>query len=352
MFRDAGHTVWVGDSWGVHLGVFARGLKQLRYPPPRQNHQGFVQALEQHLLRHPTQVLLPTCEEVFWVAKAKERLQELTQVFCPDLPMLHRVHHKGHFVQLAQSLGLAVPESRLLTNRQDVQSLNPKEWVFKPAYSRFGVQTLVTPGVTQTAAVRPTPQQPWLAQRFVAGQELCAYAVALQGCLVALAVYPSRYKAGKATVHYQSQTHQGIQGWVETFVKATGWHGQVAFDFIQDPQGAVWALECNPRLTGGIHLLAQPALAAVFWGQTATQLLQPVRKPQMLAAAMLLQGGVWAAGGWRAFAQAQDVLWRWNDPGPALAQPWLLLALAYRAKQHQCTLLEATTADIEWNGEM
>ena len=46
------------------------------------------------------------------------------------------------------------------------------------------------------------------------------------------------------------------------------WTGQIAFDFIADDRERLWAIDCNPGITSGLHLLAhQPGLVAAFLGQ-------------------------------------------------------------------------------------
>lgn len=48
--------------------------------------------------------------------------------------------------------------------------------------------------------------------------------------------------------------HEEIYEWVRQFVQATGFSGQVGFDFIETEDGQLYAIECNPRATSGIHL--------------------------------------------------------------------------------------------------
>ena len=60
--------------------------------------------------------------------------------------------------------------------------------------------------------------------------------------------------------------HAAARAWVETFVAREGYTGQIAFDFIETEAGVMYALECNPRATSGVHLLAaHPEFAAAFF---------------------------------------------------------------------------------------
>lgn len=77
----------------------------------------------------------------------------------------------------------------------------------------------------------------------------------------------------------------------------------------------------------------------------------------MLSAAMLSYGLVQAVrertlGEWlRAWRSSRDVVYRREDPKP-FAEQFRLLAWTRRtAARHGLTLQEASTSDIEWNGE-
>ncbi|MNL55065.1 hypothetical protein D3C87_1784440 [compost metagenome] len=57
-------------------------------------------------------------------------------------------------------------------------------------------------------------------------------------------------------------------------------------------------------------------------------------------------------GAWgKAVATSREVLFDWGDPLPALGQVAALAALWRTSRQHGVSLLEASTWDIEWNGE-
>jgi hypothetical protein len=56
-------------------------------------------------------------------------------------------------------------------------------------------------------------------------------------------------------------------------------------------------------------------------------------------------------GAWlRSFATSHDVVFRANDPMPALLQWRSILHFIRRGAKHHITPLAASTLDIEWNG--
>jgi len=232
--------------------------------------------------------------------------------------------------------------------------------VLKPVYSRFAARTLVPPYAARAlAAVRPTPAAPWVAQRYVRGRGLCTYSVAHGGRLAAHAAYPVTFSAGQgAAIHFRAEAHAGALAGVAAFVAAEQFTGQIAFDFIEDAEGKLWALECNPRLTSGVHLLAaHPDFAAALWGCGPALVTPPPGPPAMLGAAMLLYGlpGVRSGADWRRWINtmrtSRDVVSRRGDPWPTLMQAASLAEFAARSWRLGLSPLAASTEDIEWNGD-
>jgi len=356
LFSRRGHQVEVAESWGIYACRFSRAArKHWPLPPPRQAFAAFSRALRQLASQRHYDLLIPTCEEVFWVARAKPLLEPQLRVLCPSLAELRELHDKHAFSQLVGRCGLPGPVTTLLQNPQAVRTYatGAPASVYKPSFSRFGTQTLICPSQATLSALRPTPAQPWSAQPYKAGQEWCAYAVLQTGHVAALAVYPSQVRMGGASVYFQAARHAGIERWIETFGRATQLSGQLAFDFKEDDDG-LWALECNPRLTSGIHLFRdQPEVTEVYLGWSPIKTLH-ARPATALAlkAAMLLGGKLRSAPAWRAWAAARDVMYAPHDKLPALAQLLLGASVALRAARLRVGLLAATTHDIEWNGEV
>lgn len=363
LLARAGHTVFVAESarWPLTRGS-AAVAQSVRVPPPRHDPAGFAAALADLLVRERIDLLVPTCEEVFYVARARDQLAQLSQVLVAPLAALHPLHSKWQFAQRAAAHGLAVPETQLLASESDLQAAlaGPGAWVLKPVYSRFAARTLLPPHPAGALEkVRPTPAAPWVAQRLVRGRGLCTYSVAHAGRLAAHAAYPVTFSAGQgAAIHFQAEAHAGALAWVAAFVAAEAFTGQIAFDFIEDAAGSLWALECNPRLTSGVHLLAaHPDFAAALWGCGPALVTPPLGPPAMFAAAMLLYGlpSLRSGAGLRRWLSAmggsRDVIAQWRDPRPALTQFASLAEFAARSWRLGISALEASTEDIEWNGD-
>ena len=365
VFQRAGHRVLMAESLPWHLSRPSLAVAgSYRVPPPRQNPQGFIIALAAIVRREQVDLLVPTCEEIYAVARGRSELEAAGArlVLAEPLETLRGLHHKWLFAEKARQHGLCMPETRRLELAQDLGAVLAAggEWVLKPAYSRFAARTLLPPHSARALSrVAPSPSAPWVAQAYLPGRQVCTYSLAHHGRLAAHVAYPVEFSAGQgAAVAFRAIEHAPARQWVTQFVAAEGFTGQIAFDFIETDEGQVAALECNPRATSGAHLLAgEPNFARAFFGPLEEPLGALAAQPAMLGAGMLLYSlpatrswaGLrrWAA----AFANSRDVVFNWRDPLPALLQGLSLLPFAAWSLRQHISLIEASTYDIEWNGE-
>jgi hypothetical protein len=198
---------------------------------------------------------------------------------------------------------------------------------------------------------------PWVAQRFVEGEEISAYAVARDGQLKALALYRSLYRAGKgAGIFFERVEDAAARELVERVVAGTAWTGQISFDLMREADGRVLPLECNPRAVSGLHFFRDPARfvdAALGEGPEVTP---DVTAPQTVQLAMWIYGlpAALRSGGLAHFRKAMregEELLDWpGDSAPVRAQWAALAEIAGVALRQGISLQSASTRDIEWNG--
>lgn len=357
-FHAAGWQVTAADSLNWPIGRTSQMAQHyLRLPQPRGNCAAWIDTLSRESELRAIDLILPTCEEVFYLGQALDRLP--CRAITVPAPLLNQLHHKYRFACFSKKLSIKTPESHLLRNAGEVRRFasSAADWVFKPAYSRFAEQVLVRPTAAQLVTIHPSNSQPWVAQRFVAGREHCSYSILCCGRLAAHACYQPRYRFGAGAGIWFAPTNPApIRKFVESFGQATGYNGQVAFDFIETAEGHFAVLECNPRATSGVHLFDdQPAqLVAALLGEQQETVLQPTQHPRMLALAMLLFCAPrlgWHRSFWCDIVAARDVIVRPGDWRPLLSQPLSLLEIACRALRWRCGMRTASTADIAWNGE-
>lgn len=320
-----GHRVSCCDTLGYPLAASSRYCaKYHRFPSPRQNYERF----KEWCAGLPSfDLVIPTCEEIFWLAQA-----DVAGLYSADFELLRRCHHKGDFNALCHQLGLGAPRSFLYTE----PLTEPDRYVLKPVYSRWAHRCLRPPHHEL-----PSPDPSWLVQEHCLGTEFSTFALAHRGQLTAFIAYPRSTQAFGASVVFEPREDPRLRTWVERFLKETSFHGQVAFDFIVTDEGPM-ALECNPRCTSGLHLLAQnPGLeAAVLAGRPLGRVDYSSRQ---LFLAALVYARTWARG-------AADVLFAPDDPWPAVAQFFCLGELTYRARRGGGGIAEASTFGIAYDG--
>jgi hypothetical protein len=355
-FRTAGWQVTAGDSlvWPVTRASNAIH-HYLRLPEPRTETHAWLAALKTYIETRAVDLVLPTCEEAFYLAHGRDHLP--CRVMTPDFALMHRLHHKGWFAEMIRDWPVTAPETHVLASQADLAAfIQPaQDWVFKPAYSRFANRALIRPTAEALSNIRPTTDQPWVAQRFVAGREHCSFSILLDGRLTAHACYHPRYRVGRGSgIWFEPTDPAPIRAFLEHFGTQTGYTGQVAFDFIETADSRCHAIECNPRATSGVHLFDdQPqALVAALLG--AEGILTPTDAPRQVALAMLLFAApkhLFDHQFWRDYRRARDVVTRPGDRAPLPAQIPGLAEIIGRAIARRSGLLAAATADSEWNGQ-
>ncbi|MGB7485957.1 MAG: ATP-grasp domain-containing protein [Phormidesmis sp.] len=370
LFADAGDRVLVADSLRHQLCTCSQAVaKNFVVPAPRENTgentAAYIAALQEIVQLEQVDWLIPTCEEIFYIAAGLAKLGPYCRVFVEPLEKLEPFHNKWTFIQKIQAMGLAAPETWLIQTEQDLRQLlkgvaTPKHLVLKPVYSRFASQVkFVSKSGAETINIDLRPDKPWVAQAFITGTHYCLYGVAHQGQLTAFAAYPTTFTAGAGScICFESVADPTLLAWMQRVVDAEQFTGQIAFDVIMAADGKLYPLECNPRAISAIHLFAPSDRLPQAFFSSETALIQPQSKsPAMITLAMLLYG-LWSAiatrrlPAWtKTFLSAKDVIFQWRDPLPALHLGVTLLQFVGMALRQKQSLQRVSTQDIEWDGE-
>ncbi|MGC1527710.1 MAG: hypothetical protein WA783_16825 [Phormidesmis sp.] len=383
LFADAGDRVLVADSLRHQLCTCSQAVaKNFVVPAPREktrektreqtreNTAAYIAALQEIIQSERVDWLIPTCEEIFYIAAGLEKLTPYCRVFSEPLEKLEPLHNKWAFIQKIQAMGLAAPETWLIQTEQDLQHVlkdtaTPEHLVLKPVYSRFASQVkFVSKSGAETSGVETVdidlrPDKPWVAQALITGVHYCLYGVAHRGQLTAFAAYPTTFTAGAGScICFESVADPTLLAWMQRVVVAEQFTGQIAFDVIVAADGKLYPLECNPRAISAIHLFAPSDRLPQAFFSSETALIQPQSKsPAMITLAMLLYG-LWSAiatrrlPAWtKTFLSAKDVIFQWRDPLPALHLGVTLLQFVGMALRQKQSLQRVSTQDIEWDGE-
>lgn len=303
--------------------------------------------------------IVPTCEEVFYLAALAEAEGWSDRLVAPTFDRLATLHHKGRFATLCGDLGLPVPTTTVVTYSDSLlRGAAAADVVVKPAWSRFGAQTLIRPDADTLATLRPTPKTPWVIQSRVTGEEVSLYAVAHGGRLSAFSAYRSdwRTRGGAAYVFspLRGPVFDRLRTIAETLATLVG-RGQFACDAIVDAAGQPWLIECNPRATSGVHLFGRSAaFSQALLGRGVAEADSEVWHNSIMFDSFGLADALRTKRltTWRdERRRSHDILSAPGDPAPR----WGALAdgagFGLRALASSQGLAQAMTADIEWNGQ-
>lgn len=358
--RAAGYEPHLADcspSWVARLSRAAGPVH--RYASPVDRPAAFARDIRGLIERLDPVRIIPTCEEVFHLPALAAADGVSDRLFAPSPDRLGTLHAKDRFAALCGRLGLPVPDTTAVADRAAVEAFrgSPADLVFKPVWSRFGAQTLIAPTAAALAALTPSPDTPWIAQRRITGEEVSFYAVCHEGRVLAFCAYGSDWRlSGGASYVFRplsADRTARLRPMAEALAAFAG-TGQIACDAIIDAGGQPWLIECNPRATSGVHLFGRSAeFGRALMGRGEAE---PATAARHLSPAVWLHGlptalrdgrlAAWRAQGQQGF----DAVAAPGDPGPIFGALADAAAFALRALSTGRSLTAAMTADIEWNG--
>ncbi|MEJ8796184.1 ATP-grasp domain-containing protein [Trinickia caryophylli] len=360
-FAHQGWNVAIADSIPCLISGASHAVgTALRIASPRHAPAQFVADLSRACVDLAIDLIVPTCEEVFFVSRYRHLLPREVRVLADGFDKLRDIHSKWCFLSLARDCGAHVPESALVGSiEQARQWAGTKPIVLKPEFSRFGVHVrLYRDGIPHDAPAL-APLGNWVAQAYVQGIEFCSYSVADKGRLVAHSLYrPSWRMHRSSSFYFEPASIDAVREFVTRFARRIDFTGQLSFDWIQHPTGEVSVLECNPRATSGCHLFSlDDPLPAALEG-TLGVCVEPVSpSPRMVGAVMLSAGLIDAVRRrdvrrWmRDYRRATDVIAVAGDRRPLGGAVLDLASYARLALAQRCNMREAATQDIEWDGQ-
>jgi predicted ATP-grasp superfamily ATP-dependent carboligase len=340
---------------------------RLRVAPSAKRPARFVDEIARIVGAHDIDLIVPIFEEVFCLARHAADLPPRAALLAADFESLARLHHKGTFNALGRELSIPVPATALATTSDELlAATRHRRYFARPAWSRGGLEVLTNAGplagLLALDDCRPTPAHPWVVQEFVDGVDLCTFSVARRGRVVAHCAYvhPREIEHDGGIV-FESVSAPDSLRYVERIVEATRYHGQLGIDFRRTPRGLV-ALECNPRPTAGVHLMADALFVDAVVGAPASAPRVVAAGTRRMYASALIRDLMLHRGDRRQnlaylLSGTQDVYSPPDDRLPALFQVLSYLpVLLYRARhpwppRPGTGLVAATFDGIAWDGE-
>src|ERR1700722_2037132 len=324
-----GQAVYAADDHSLSPGSHSKYLAgHFVYPSPRRDTAGFLAELERIVREHEIDAIVPAFEETFYISTQIERLSRFTKVFASPFPVLARLHDKGAFQRLVTQLGLPVPETVLVTSRDELREATGRlgNYFARAAFSRGGICCLTNAGPLagwlDMGDVHPTPASPWLVQPFVEGETVCTYSTAHAGRASShLMDRIPRQRKHSTGIQFGAIDAAGSLKLIEPIVAELGYTGQISFDFLVTDDGLTF-VECNPRATDGLLLMPEEELAAGLLAPRAETFVLEPGGPGQLRRTVLADGCAdhldrlpESIGD---LAQFRDAGSGWDDPPPPL----------------------------------
>jgi hypothetical protein len=350
--HQAGHRVVIAEPFRWHVCKPSRAVSVCyRVPAPNTSSAAYLDALESIIRQESVDLVIPVSEEALHVAGLHGRLPAQVTLLCPPPDLLCELHDKLRFARLAEQQSLPVPAT-YPAGAGAARALAAKvPYVIKPAQGCSGI------GLELRQAGTPPPAEDGstLVQRRIDGRHVSTLSFLHRGRSLVTVCYEGTVYAGTVAVCFRRVDGlAAVESWVRRFCENLDYTGFIAFDFIVDHAGTPWAIECNPRVTSGIHFLDAACLGRALsgpagvdeipirqdrdrfqWGySTLTEAYAALFKPREFFRRL------------REMVGARDVVWSLRDPLPFVLMTPMSWEILWPAMTTAMTLGEATQRDI------
>ncbi|KAL1719648.1 hypothetical protein EV715DRAFT_272557 [Schizophyllum commune] len=364
--RRAGHEVYCVDAMEYHVCKFSNAVRQCwQVPSPRIDANGYLAGVKRAIERANIDLIIPMHEEILYLVECEDE-EIYRRLFAPSLPVLLRMHNEWEFTQWMKTIGLDAPDAYLCKSYADVEKIphrDEKEYALKPVFGRASQNVFhLKPGepLPSDSEFDVSEECHWIAQEWLKGNRYCTYGIVQQGHVKALSIYAvTETIDGSSCVYFKSIHHTRIQAYMDHIAKQLPTTtGQLAFDFIETPNGRLAAIECNPRATSGIHLFGSTTrLANVLADPLAFPVQADVGATRQIMPGTLM----WDrrnARGLRAYLTHQrrlvgskDVVFTMRDLLPTAMQPFLLTSYYEICRERGLRLPDMFQWDYTWEPE-
>ena len=350
-FHRAGWRVVVAEPHRRHLAGASRSVaRRVAVTPPATDRGTYLRDLAAIAAAEGASLIVPISEEILHVAALAPLLPPTVRLLSMPEAIIRQVHDKAGFVTTAAAARLDVPASAPLGSAEAAALATAGPVVVKPRHGCSGR------GLLRLDRGMPLPPaaEPALVQRLIRGEEYSTCSLAHAGRIQGTAIYRGTLMSGSVAVGFEQVAHPGIADWVARFVAATGWSGFIAFDLIVDAGGRAFGIECNPRLTSGIHFLDTAGIAPAILDPARPLDRGPEPRLQQFWSVMTALSD--AIGDWPRYRRVlghllrtPDVTWRLDDPLPLLTMPWTAWPILSAARRERRPFGEVAMLDFAFS---
>jgi predicted ATP-grasp superfamily ATP-dependent carboligase len=253
----AGHVVEVCDPDAHCLARFSRWTRKFhRCPGLAQDPAAFLAFIENLLATRRFDVLLPTHEQGYLLARAMPRLQAGAGMALPTFASYRTAHSKAGFSRLLAELGLPQPVTQMASSDAELRAVVRFPCVVKTAIGTGSrsVWLLRDEACLMQALEQLNANDGFanevLVQDFVAGATEKAQAVFCHGQLLGFHAYRQiAAGAGGGDARKESVRRGDVRAHLAMIGERVRWHGALSVDYILSSAPAVpHYIDCNPRL--------------------------------------------------------------------------------------------------------
>ena len=292
-FHATGHKVFLVETKNYWMAgnQFSNSVERFyTVPAPQHDPDGYTQALLDIVKKENIDMFIPVSTAVASVydSLASPVLSSYCGVFHFDADITKMLDDKLAFCEKARSLGLPAPKSFPITDPEQLLKFDfegdGSQYILKSvAYNsvqRLALVKLPCSTEKMAAYVHSLPiskDNPWIMQEFITGQEYCTHSTVRDGVLMLHCCS----KSSAFQVNYEDVENPQILEWVTHFVKELNLTGQISFDFIEQEDGTVYPIECNPRVHSAITMFHdQPKVVADAYLSDSSQAPKPTLQPR------------------------------------------------------------------------
>ncbi len=355
--KRAGCRVLIAEPFGWHVCRLSRSVDaSFRVTAPNTDAQQYRTDLARIIDDEHVDVVVPVSEEAIHAMSVQDAVAPHVRFYSPPASTLMALHDKHRFTQVAGGYGLPVPATVAADDPAARELLASGPVVVKPTHGCSGIGVrMLQPGDTLPAEATSGA----VAQRYVDGRHVSTFSIAHDGEVRGTTMYEGTVFSGTVAVCFRRvDALPAVDDWVKRFVREAGFSGFISFDFIVDGDGRAWAIECNPRITSGVHFIEPDDLAQAVLSpeqqhpfrlrrQThfsqffpaLTEIYKHFFKPRRLIA------------GLRTLFSARDVVWSARDPLPFVLMTPASWAILRQTIFQGRSFGEAATQDIAWFGD-
>jgi predicted ATP-grasp superfamily ATP-dependent carboligase len=253
------HTIDVLDPSPWCQCRFSRLVRRWhRCPSFARDPCAYLTYLGRILAQNHYDVLFSTHEEVFLLARVREKLLQMVASALPEFSAVVQLISKLKFVELLDRLQLPHPESTVIRTRAEIGAWNrfPQYLKLEMSTAGQGVRLVQSRHEMQAAldalaaSGKWADGEPLLLQRPAEGQQAVARAVFRRGQLVGVHMSELRVRGvGGSAVARASCLHPPVVDHLRQIGERLAWHGPLFVDYFYDPAtNTPYYVEADPRI--------------------------------------------------------------------------------------------------------